>query len=160
MVAAGEAESKGVELDVTAQLTDDLKATFSYAYTDAETTKDVLDVNFAFLIPSGSKLLNIPENTANLLVIQDFHSGVGDFSAGVGVNYVDKRLGETGVPAFELPAYTLVKLISSYSPTDKLKLSFNIDNLFDKTYYPSSYARLWVMPGQGRTYTGTVQYKF
>lgn len=159
-IAAGEAESKGIELDMSGQLTEGLRASFSYAYTEAEVTKEVRDVNFSNLLPVGSRLLNIPEHSGNLLVIQDFDVKNAVFSLGAGVSYVGERLGETGVPSFQLPDYTLVKLIGSYAPTENLKFTVDVDNVFDETYYPSSYARFWVGAGSPRVYTVRALYEF
>lgn len=158
--AAGEAESKGIELDVSGHITDSLLATLSYAYTDAEVTKAALDINFGTLLPVGSPLLNIPEHSGNLLLIQDFKIKNAALSIGAGVTYVGERLGETGVPSFVLPDYTLVKFIASYSPTEQLKFAVDVDNVLDETYYPSSYARLWVGAGAPRMYTFRTTYEF
>jgi iron complex outermembrane receptor protein len=51
-------------------------------------------------------------------------------------------------------------MIASYKPTKKLRISLNVDNLFNKTYYASSYSQLWVAPGTERTITLKAQYKF
>jgi iron complex outermembrane receptor protein len=158
--AAGEAESKGLEIDVAGQLTDTLRATLSYAYTDAEVTKAALDPNFGNLLPVGSSLLNIPEHSGNLLLMQEFAIKNAVLSLGAGVTYVGERLGETGVPDFQLPDYTLVRLVASYAPTDQLKFAVDVDNLFDETYYPSSYAQLWVGAGSPRVYTFRTVYEF
>ena len=76
------------------------------------------------------------------------------------MTYVADRLGETGVPSFVLPAYTLINLTGSYAPNEHLKVTVDVDNLFDKEYYPSSYARLWVAPGTPRSYTIRALYSF
>lgn len=78
---------------------------------------------------------------------------------GVGVNYVDKRLGETGT-TFMLPSYTLVKLLGSVQLTDHLEASAEITNLFNTTWYANSYASLWVYPGAPRTVMGRMRYRF
>ena len=57
------------------------------------------------------------------------------------------------MPSFVLPSYTLVRLNASWAPNDKFKVNLDVDNALDKTYYPSSYARLWVAPGAPRSYT-------
>ena len=159
-LTGGEAESRGVEVDVTGQITDTLRFNLSYAYTDAEWTKSVLDPNFGLQLPEGSPLINIPEQSGNLLLVQSFDLGDAPCSAGIGVTYVDDRLGETGVPSFRLPSYTLMKLTGSYEPTEHLKLMLDVDNLLDEEYYASSYARLWVAPGSPRTYTIRGVYSF
>lgn len=159
-MAAGEAESKGLEVDVTGEVAKDLRATFSYAYIDAKTTKDVLDPNFGRNIPAGSRLLNIPKHSASLMLIKDFRRDDAKYSVGGGINYVSERLGETGVPSFQLPAYTLAKVIFAYKPSKQLEFKLDIDNLFDKKYYPSSYSTLWVGAGAGRTATLRTSYQF
>jgi iron complex outermembrane receptor protein len=160
-IAGGEAESKGVELDAAGQLTDAMRFTFSYAYTDAEVTKDIVDFNFSYFIPAGSPLINIPEHSAHALLIQEFDVGGKELTVGGGVNYVGERLGETGyLPRFDLPSYTLFNLLGSYEATESLKVGFHVDNLFDKTYYPSSYSRFWVAVGAPRSYTVSAEYKF
>jgi len=159
-IAAGEAESRGVELDATGELTDNLRFTFAYAYTDAEITKSALDPNFGFALPAGSRLINIPEHSASVLLMQSFQVGGRDLTAGIGANYVGERLGETGVPTFVLPDYTLVRLTGSFAPTESLEFFVDVENLFDETYYPSSYARIWVAPGAPRTYAVRALWQF
>ena len=39
-------------------------------------------------------------------------------------------------------------------------LSVDVDNLFDRTWYASSYSQVWVAPGQGRRVVATVRYGF
>lgn len=159
-IAAGEAESKGLEIDVAGALTDTLRFSFSYAYTDAEVTKAALDPNFGFSLPAGSRLINIPKSSGSMLLMKTYEVGTNEFTAGVGATYVGKRLGETGVASFVLPSYTLARLTGSWAPNDSLKFTVDVENLFDKEYYPSSYARLWVAPGEPRSYTLRALYSF
>ncbi len=159
-LAAGEAESKGVEVDVNGKLTDSLSLNFSYAHTDAAVTKSALDPNFGLALPPGSRLINIPKNQANVVLINEWNIGTSRISGGVGATYVADRLGETGVPSFVLPSYTLVSLMGSWSPNERIKISADIDNLFDEEYYASSYARLWIAPGSPRTYMVRALFSF
>jgi iron complex outermembrane receptor protein len=153
-VAAGEVESRGVELDVSGEIVRNLRLTAAYAYTDTKITKDNL-------FKVGSALPDVPKNSANLLLVQDFKLGDGVASFGGGANYVGERSGDVAISSnFKLPAYTTYKMIASYKPTKKLRISLNIDNLFNKTYYASSYSQLWVAPGTERTITLKAQYKF
>ena len=159
-LAIGKARSKGIEFDLTAKLPEDIQVYLTYAYTDAAVAEDMLDPNFAQPILEGSPLLNVPKNSANLLVTKEFTFDTDDVvTVGGGVNYVSKRLGETAT-SFNLPSYTLVKLLASWQPTEQLKLSVDVNNLFDKRYYASSYARYWVAPGTPRTFTARVGYTF
>jgi iron complex outermembrane receptor protein len=161
-IAIGSAESKGVELDVDAQLPGEVNMRLSYAYTDAKTTTAILDPDFARPVPAGAPLLDIPKNSFNLLLSRDFQ--LGDervLTIGGDVHYVGKQLGETASnPAYYLPAYTLVELFASYKPTAHWKLSAEVHNLFDKVYFPASYSQVWTQPGAPRTFTVRASYIF
>lgn len=159
-IAGGSARSRGIEADITAKLPGDFMILATYSYTDAVWTSASLDPNFAQLITPGDPLINIPKHQANLLVTKGFDLGnAGTITIGGGVNHVSKRLGETAT-TFYLPAYTLARALVSYEPTEKLSFNIDVTNLFDTTYYASSYARLWVQPGTPRTITGRVTYSF
>jgi iron complex outermembrane receptor protein len=159
-LAIGKAESKGVEAELEAKLPAGIQARLSYAYTDAKITDDILDPDFGKPVPAGSPLLGIAKHSANVLVYRDFElSGDRTFTVGANVHYVGKRLGETGTN-FYLPDYALVKVFASYKATYHIRISADVNNLFDKTYYPASYSRLWVAPGSPRTFTVRVGYEF
>jgi iron complex outermembrane receptor protein len=154
-ISAGEVGSKGVELDVSGELVKNVRFSAAYAYTDAKVTKG------DNTITTGTQFPNVPKNSANVVVTPMFKIGDANASLGAGVNYVGERLGDVAISSnFRLPAYTTVKLISSYSPTKKLRLSLNVENLFNKTYYASSYSQVWVAPGTARTVTLNANYKF
>jgi len=148
-LAAGEVGSKGVELDVAGEIARKLQLSASYAYTDAKVLRDnVLAV--------GGRLFNVPKQSANLLLVRQF----AQTSLGGGLNYVGERNGDVAVSStFKLPAYTTARLVSSYSPNRKLRWSLDVDNLFNKVYYPSSYQQTWVAPGEDRRVTLKLQYK-
>jgi iron complex outermembrane receptor protein len=153
-LAAGEVGSKGVELDVAGEIARKLQLSLSYAYTDAKVLRDnVLAV--------GGRLANVPKQAANVLLVQEFGlAGGARASFGGGANYVGERNGDVAISStFKLPAYTTAKLVSSYSPSKKLRISLDVDNLFDKVYYPSSYQQTWVAPGEDRRVTLKVEYK-
>ena len=47
-----------------------------------------------------------------------------------------------------------------WKPTKDLRFSLDVENLFDKTYYASSYDVSWVTPGTPRTITLGMQTRF
>ncbi|MEO5597490.1 MAG: TonB-dependent receptor [Novosphingobium sp.] len=156
----GSAASKGVEADINARLPGDLNIFATYAYTDAHWSTASIDPNFRNPIVPGDPLINIPKHAANLLVTKGFDIGsAGKVTIGAGVNYVGKRLGETAT-TFYIPSYTLTRALLSYSPTEHIKIGVDVTNLFDITYYASSYSRYWVQPGTPRTITGRVSFSF
>lgn len=159
-IAGGSARSTGVEAGVDGHLPGMVELHATYAYTDAHWTSSSLDPNFSQTIQPGAKLINIPAHTANLLVTKGFDLGEkGKVTVGAGVNYVSSRLGETATTFF-LPAYTLTRALLTYEPTKRIRVGVDVTNLFDVTWYASSYSTLWVAPGAPRTITGRISYAF
>ncbi|PNG13439.1 TonB-dependent siderophore receptor [Stutzerimonas stutzeri] len=143
-IAAGEVRSRGIDLQLTGQLTDEVRVIGAYAYVDAEVTKDNTLV-------SGSRLLNVPEHSGSLLGVYEFlDGGLKGLELGGGVNYVGDRSGNVADSGFELPGYTTVDLLARYKATQDLTLGVNLNNAFDRTYYERSYSNVWVMPGEPR----------
>ena len=154
-VSAGEVGSKGLELDVSGEIIKNVRFSLAYAYTDATVTKG------DNTIKTGSRFPNVPKHSASLVVTPSFDLWGGTATLGGGLNYVGERLGDVALSSnFKLPAYTTARLISSYSPNKKLRFSLNVDNLFNKTYYASSYSQVWVAPGTERTISFNAHYKF
>jgi iron complex outermembrane receptor protein len=157
--ALGEAESEGLELDITGELSDTLRMMLTYAYVDAKSTKGVINADWGVEVPAGSPLVNIPEHSANLMLVKSFNLNGAPSSAGVSLNYVDDRLGETIDLDYRLPAYTLVNLFGSYNVSDNLKLKVNLDNIFNEKYYVSSYHKWWTTPGESMTWTLSAEFR-
>lgn len=117
----------------------------------------------------GGRLLNVPRvNGSVLAVYEDGFSNGQRYGIGGGFTHMGKRLGQArtqaeanaGTPAFDLPAYTTAKLVAYWRLNPTLRVTLDVDNLFDKTYYTSSYSRVWVTPGTSRTITVGLQAKF
>ncbi|RYM08991.1 TonB-dependent siderophore receptor [Sphingobium cupriresistens] len=155
----GAADSKGVEFDLNAKLPAGFELFLTYAYTDAGWATNVTDPNFGQPILKGDPLINIPKHQGNALLFKNFSIGEHEAMLGGGVSHVGKRLGETATTFF-LPSYTIAKILGSVTINDQIKLSANVDNLFDKKYYASSYAALWVQPGMPRSFTLRATFNF
>ncbi|MCQ4327697.1 TonB-dependent siderophore receptor [Pseudomonas stutzeri] len=146
-IAAGEVRSRGIDLQLTGQLTDEIRVIGAYAYVDAEITKATEGSTPAV----GSRLLNVPEHSGSLLGVYEFlDGGLRGLELGGGVNYVGERSGNVSDSGFELPGYTTVDLLARYKATQDLTLGVNLNNAFDRTYYERSYSNVWVMPGDPR----------
>lgn len=161
-VAAGEIRSRGLEFDLVGQLTSHWRLNASLVFNDVEITRDnALEVE--------GRLLNVPKvNGSVLAVYEDVLSNGQRYGVGGGITHMGERLGQArtqaeasaGTPAFELPAYTTAKLVAYWRINPTVRLTMDIDNLFDRTHYTSSYSRLWVTPGSERTLTLGMQAKF
>jgi iron complex outermembrane receptor protein len=159
---SGEVRSRGLELDFSGQLSEHWRINGSFVYDQVEVLKDnTLEV--------GSSLINVPRVNGSVLgVYENTFTNGSRYGIGAGVTHMSVRLGETrtqadvdaGIRAFELPAYTTGKLVAYWRINPRLRISLDVDNLLDETYYSSSVSRLWVTPGSGRTVTLGVQTRF
>jgi iron complex outermembrane receptor protein len=136
-----------LELDVIGQLTDQLNATFTYAYTDAKVLQDE-DLDLI-----GNRLNNVAKNTASLSLVYDYGQlGNGFLRMGLSGNYVGKRAGDTE-NTFTLPDYTVANAFISYDTKiaqQEVNFKFNLNNVFDTTYYTASVSNLTVSQGDAR----------
>ncbi|WP_343614956.1 TonB-dependent receptor [Novosphingobium sp.] len=163
-IAAGKARSRGVEASVSGKLPYGFRVDLNYAYTDAIIDQDAIDPNFGYSLHKGDQLINVPKNSASALLFKDFTLAGKKADIGAGINYVGQRVGETGYrnasgAMFMLPSYTLTRVSASLSLTEKLKLSGEVTNLFNVSYFPSSYSRIWLMPGAPRQFMVHLAYK-
>jgi iron complex outermembrane receptor protein len=144
--AAGEVRSRGLEVDLSGQLTDRWSMIGSYAYTDAEVTEDPTY--------KGKKLQNVAKNSGSLSAVYDFGTIVGgdQLRVGAGARYVGERAGNA-VNDFDLPSYTVADAFATYDTKvegQKVKFQLNVKNLFDRTYYTSAASRFFVSMGDSR----------
>ena len=156
----GEVESQGVEFQLTADLTSDIRLDMAYAYIDAKTANEVNNLDWGVPIPKGSRLINIAKHSGYISL--NHFTSVFEKEAffGVTMRYVGDRLGQTTDPTFILPSYTLVNLAGSVNISDALSMRFDVNNLFDRDYFENSYHQLWTMPGSPTNYTVSVKYQF
>ena len=156
---AGEARSRGLELDANIATESGIDLWFSYAYTDAEFTNSNPDADFGALIERGDPLINAPEHQLNLQASKTFQVRGMQAQVGGGVLYTDERLGWTGFDFF-LPSYTTARLFGQIEPIEGLTIRVDVDNLFDEEFYTNSFADVWVEPGAPSRYRLTAAYAF
>jgi iron complex outermembrane receptor protein len=148
-ILAGEATSKGVEFDLTGQITPHWNAIFTYAYTDVRYTKsDTLQ---------GERLQNVPRHGTSVWSTYRF-AGTG-LQIGGGVTYRSDRLGVQRAYAspdspypYTLDEYTLFDAMVGYDFAVSglpVRAQLNVSNATDEEYFPSSYG------GRGRIAQGT-----
>ena len=146
--AAGKVGSQGLELDITGRLADRWDLIGTYAYTHTEILDDPDD--------EGHRLANAPKHTASLYLTHHLNvpAEFGAWHAGAGARYVGERAANN-TNTFWLSSYTVADAFLRWeSPVlgHKTSLQLNVDNLFDKQYYPSSTgSELQVNVGEPRT---------
>lgn len=159
-VAAGEVRSRGLEFDLSGQVSLRWRVNASLALIDAKVTRDnTLEV--------GGRLNNIARVNGSVLAMYEDTTASGQrYGLGGGFTHVGQRLGQQPrrqgetTPAFHLPGYTTAKLVSFWRLTPATRVTLDVDNLFDRTYYTSSYQALWVSPGAPRSVTLGLQTRF
>ncbi|MCD5995487.1 TonB-dependent receptor [Pseudomonas sp. CDFA 602] len=144
-VAAGEVRSRGLDLNVVGNLTPEWRVMGSYAYVDAQVTKDNT-------LRSGTRLLNIPEQTFSLLNVYEFQDGaLRGLGLGAGGRYVDQRAGQTANVAFSMDSYTVFDLLAFYKVNEHVKLNLDLKNVFDTEYEEGAFGNVYAYPGAPRT---------
>lgn len=155
----GSARSRGLEIDLNGKLPGDIDVWLSYAYIDAESRADVVDLNFGLPIRRGDRLINVPRHTLSLQASRAFAIGDTRLTLGGGVQHVGARLGETAT-AFTLPDYTIARLFAAWKLQENIEVFADVTNLFNTTYYTNSFAQLWVQPGTPRAASVALRLSF
>lgn len=146
--AAGKVGSQGLELDITGRLADRWDLIGTYAYTHTEILDDPKN--------EGHRLPDAPKHTASLYLTHHLNvpAEFGAWHAGAGARYVGERAANAA-NGFWLSSYTVADAFLRWeSPVlgHKTSLQVNVDNLFDKHYYPSSTgSEVQVNVGEPRT---------
>ncbi|MEH3160039.1 MAG: TonB-dependent siderophore receptor [Sphingomonas taxi] len=153
---AGRAISRGVELDVSGQLTRTLSLIGSYAYTHARTAEDPV---FA-----DKQLANVAPHTASLSAAYDVGAVAGGdrLRFGGGGRYVARRPGDNA-NGFWLDDYVVADAFVTYDTAiagRRVGFQFNLKNVFDKTYYTSAVNIYGVAIGDPRRAIGTMSIAF
>ena len=122
-VQTGEQRSQGIELDVAGEILPGWRVIASYAYTDAEVTKDNS-------ISVGNQLNNVPTNQASLWTTYEIQQGnLKGLGFGLGLFYVGERQGDLA-NTFTLSNYLRTDA-ALYYRWEGLRAAINIRNLFD-----------------------------
>jgi iron complex outermembrane recepter protein len=148
LAPVGSLVSRGVELDASARLGRRWQAVANYAWLDARAD----DVAFP-----TTKVLNVPEHSATLLLVHRVPASRGDWQVSGGVAYVGDRAGSLAAAPVRLPGYLKVKAAADVPLTGSVRLRLEADNIFDVRYAASSYSALWIYPGAPRTVRATVR---
>lgn len=129
--AIGEAESKGLEIDLQGKITDKLRAIGSFALTDTEITKDGSG-------NEGNRLPYAPNYQYSLwLNYSIFGSDNLGFSVGGGLFGTGQRYGNPG-NTYDDGKYTKVDLYTAYKfmvNKTKVTAQLNVDNVLNEKFY-------------------------
>jgi outer membrane receptor protein involved in Fe transport len=151
----GEEQTKGVELDLNADLNEQWKLNVNAVYQDARDKQNPNSSSF------DSRQKGVPYVTASSWLSYDakWFDLAEPLTISAGVQYVDDRSTHStsfGIPDGYVPSYTVYDAAIQYQ-TDDWKLQLNLNNLFNKTYY-SKAMFLGGMPGEERNAKLTFSY--
>lgn len=144
LVSLGEVRSRGVEVDIIADITDNWVLTANYGYNDTKITDDAGTNAIGNSV--GDRFANAPKHTFGLWSRYDF-TAISSSIAG-GMDYVSERVSLSG------------QTVKAYATFDaswqtnwrNLNFQLNVRNLFNKEYAESGFiSRTGHFPGEPRT---------
>jgi outer membrane receptor protein involved in Fe transport len=126
---AGEAQSRGLEFESTATLTDTLQLVFNASYTKSELTKD----NVAISGKKGDEMTMVPKYNAYIALDKEFElNGKPMFVRADMSTYGKYKTHFNTKEGDQVPAYSVFNLSARYEVNDNVKLSLHLDNVFNK----------------------------
>lgn len=154
----GELQVRGLELEASTHVTENLKAIASYTYTDTEILKGD---------DKGNRMALIPRDQATLWADYTWHSGPLDgFGIGGGVRYVGDTYGNTAnTDLAHVGSYTVYDASVHYdlgsldNSMKGLTVAVEAKNLFNKDYLANCDG-YWCYYGDERNVVASVNYKF
>jgi iron complex outermembrane recepter protein len=151
-VQTGKQRSRGVELDISGEISPGWNIITGYAYTDARILEDnSFDV--------GNRLENAPEHSFNFWTTYQIQQGsLRGLGFGLGLFFVGERQGNLG-NTFSLPSYLRTDA-SIFYKRDRFNAAINIKNLFDIDYFATAINQFRVYPGDPFTVQGTISWEF
>jgi iron complex outermembrane receptor protein len=148
----GEQQSRGFDLTLQGEILPGWSIIAGYAYINAKVTQDNS-------LPVGSGFGNVPQNSFNLWTKYEFQSGaLQGFGVGLGLFYVGDRPGFFD-NTYELPSYLRTDA-ALYYQRDRFRVALNFRNLFNITYFESSYGRGRIFYGEPFAVQGTISWEF
>ncbi|BBA32028.1 TonB-dependent siderophore receptor [Methylocaldum marinum] len=143
--------TRGIELGLSGNITDQWRVIGGYAYQDAEITES-LSAN----APKGNKVAQVPEHTFSLWNRYDItpHWGVG-----LGAVYRSEMYAATD-NRVRLPGFLRFDGAVYYTVNDNVQVQVNVENLFDKEYYASAHSNNNIMPGSPIVATAALRVRF
>ena len=152
-IQTGEQRSRGVEVDISGELTEGWNIIATLTYLDTEITEDlVLEV--------GNEFQNVPEWAGSLWTTYAFQEGAArGFELGAGLFFVTERQGDFE-NTFKADGYTRVDAFARYSINERIEFLVNIDNVFDEDFIEVARGDQRLYPGASQSVFGRVRLKF
>nr|WP_219861507.1 TonB-dependent siderophore receptor [Halomonas piezotolerans] len=145
-VQEGERTSQGFELEGVGYLTDALKVTAAYTYTDSRLEDD-------------QRAPLIPRHQASTWLDYAFTGGaLQGVSLGAGVRYVGSTVDTSVADNTAVDSYMVADAMVGYEFADGWQAQVNVNNLTDEEYVAS--CEYWCYYGESRSIIGSVKYRW
>jgi iron complex outermembrane receptor protein len=157
VLTVGEVKSRGVELDVSGQVTENLSLIGSYTF---DVVKITDDANRSMV---GKRYFGAAPNFGSLWAKWDTAPGSAQgWELGAGVYATDERWGDN-INSWKLPSYARFDAMAAYRlPIDghKVTLRINVKNIGDQRYFEFADGYGFAYYGQPRTVIGSVNFQW
>lgn len=152
-VRTGQQRTEGLELGLQGDVTRNWQVFAGYARLDGRITK----ATGSPVVPAGRKIGLVPDHTLSLWNKLALNR---NWSTGLGLIYQSDTYTSFN-NTVKLPSFTRVDGAVYYAFADgKTKLALNVENLFDKVYYPTAYVDNNISPGAPRSAKLTLSTQF
>lgn len=156
----GESRSKGVEVEASSDLNDNLNLTAAYTYTDARVTRD----NPTSLL-EGHQMTGVPRNQASIWANYRFLEGaLRGLRLGGGVRHFDSTFAYTSPSTLygklDTGDVTLVDTAVGYALDENWTVDVNLKNVFDQQYVTGCNNAGRCYWGEERTLLGTLSLRW
>jgi len=153
----GTGTSKGAELDINGNITNEfsVKLGYTYAFTNIENNSDDAFVN----VNAGKRLSFAPEHLFNSWLVYEFSKGkLNGFGFGAGVNYTSDNFTDP-TNTYKLPAYYTLESAMWYK-FNRFEIRVNGNNLTNTFYYRDAIFDNQFFMGATRNFSATFSAKF
>ena len=151
--AAGEVESKGIELEVGGELSPGWQATGGYTYVAAKYVSDSDAANIGKLFDA-----DLPRHQFKVSTSYRLPGDLNRWRVGGSLS-AQNAVYSSDNPNIRQGGYTVVGLHAAYQFDDHLSLRLNVNNAFDKSYHQIGWTAGGNSYGTPRSATVTLNYK-
>ncbi len=136
----GEAEIKGLELEINYFITDQFRVAGHYAYLDTETSDLIFEVSAGTIDASGKTLTRAPENSYNFAFIYDMPMTSGDLDFRLEFTHADEQRTDFVDDRIIQDEYDLIDARLGWtSPDEKWDVAVWGKNITDEDYISHMY---------------------
>jgi catecholate siderophore receptor len=146
VVQTGSQRTKGFEFSVNGAITPEWQVIGGYTNQDAEVTSATAAATV------GAKVALVPQNTVSLW---NRYQVVPSLGFGLGVIYQDEMFAAID-DAVTLPSFVRVDAAAYYTVNRWVRLQANVENVFDRSYFPTANSNNNITPGSPRAVRVTV----